>query len=391
MNLDRSLEKLKVVWVHPTHFDGELSAATYLETTRELREMGCHVTLIASGTDGRQEHRGVEVLCISQPDVYFVRQMIFHLRVIRWLLAHWRDTDAILFHEISTLWMLPLRWVRRLRNTHTPVLVMDTRTVHMPREDTQTLKIYLRGVFLDIMMRLANRWADGRTAITRRMATEVKIPQHKLWGIWPSGVHLEQFAPAQTSRRWPSPDNPVHIIYVGVMEYERGLMTFCRAVVQAQAEGMRFIFTLVGDGRERADLERFAATTDCVRVLPPVPHEQIPHMLAQAHIGVLPFPNETKFQVSSPIKLFEYMAAGLPILATKIACHTDVIGEGDYVFWAEQTDEDGLLAALRCAWASRGSLPEMGSRAAAESDAWTWRAAAEKLKRSLEYGLAQRT
>ena len=40
------------------------------------------------------------------------------------------------------------------------------------------------------------------------------------------------------------------------------------------------------------------------------PHDQIPEVLARAHVGVLPFPDEEKFRVSSPIKLFEYMAAG---------------------------------------------------------------------------------
>jgi glycosyltransferase involved in cell wall biosynthesis len=316
--------------------------------------------------------------------------MIFHLKVVGRLFAHWSDVDVILFHEMSTLWMLPLRLVRLLRRTRTPVLVMDTRTVHMPRQDTQNLKIHLRGIFLRSMTWLANRWVDGRTAITRRMATEVNIPADKLWGVWPSGVQPEPFEQTRHARRWPAADEPVEIIYVGALEYERGLMAFCRAVVRAHHEGMRFNFTLVGDGRERADLVEFASTSACVHVLPPVPHEQIPQVLSRGHVGVLPFPDETKFQVSSPIKLFEYMAAGMPILATRIVCHTDVIGEGGYVFWAEQTDEDGLLIALRHVWECRENLPKMGSQAAAAVDDWTWRAAAEKLKQSLEYGLAQR-
>jgi glycosyltransferase involved in cell wall biosynthesis len=391
VNTDHSSKRLRILWVHPLSFDDELDAATYLDTTRELREMDCDVTMIASGPDGHREFRGVEVLCISHPDIYFLRQMIFHLKVVGWLFAHWSDVDVILFHEMSTLWMLPLRLVRLLRRTRTPVLVMDTRTVHMPRQDTRNVKIHLRGIFLRFMTWLANLWVDGRTAITRRMATEVNIPAAKLWGVWPSGVQPEPFEQTRDLRRWPAAGEPVEIVYVGALEYERGLMAFCQAVVRAHHEGMRFNFTLVGDGRERADLAEFAATSACVHVLPPVPHEQIPQVLSRGHVGVLPFPDETKFQVSSPIKLFEYMAAGMSILATRIVCHTDVIGEGGYVFWAEQTDEDGLLIALRNVWECRENLQKMGSQAAAAVDDWTWRAAAEKLKQSLEYGLAQRT
>lgn len=381
-------EKMHIVWVHPASFDGVLDAASYLDTTRELRSLGCDVTMISAGPDGISEFRGVEVLCLSRPDVYFMGQMLFHMKVARWLLRHWHEVDAVLFHEISTLWLLPLRLLRPLRRTRRPLLVMDTRTMMMPREDTVNLRIRVRGLFLGTMDWMANRWADGRTAITRRMAEVMKIPPQKLWGVWPSGVKPEQFVQAQTLRRWPTGDEPVHIIYVGAMEYERRLMTFCEAVVRARAEGMNLVFTLVGDGREREDLEAFAAKHDFIHMRPPVPHEQIPQVLAEAHVGVLPFPDETKFQVSSPIKLFEYMAAGMAILATKIVCHTDVISDEGCVFWAEP-GEEGLLAALRRVWASRAELAAMGARADKSVHEWTWKAAAEKLKRALEHGLAQ--
>jgi glycosyltransferase involved in cell wall biosynthesis len=239
------------------------------------------------------------------------------------------------------------------------------------------------------MNRLANRWADGQTAITQHIAKTVRIPSQKQWGIWPSGVNLDTFAPAQVARRWPLPKEPVHLVYIGVLHYERNLMTLSRAVEKANAEGMAFVLSLVGDGTERADLGEFAAqTAGQVRIVPRVPYDQVWEMLAQAHVGVLPFPDEEKFRASSPIKLFEYMAAGLPILATRIVCHTDVVGDGKYAFWAEQADVPGLLAALRLVWRERDSLSEMGSEAATAAQAWTWREAAEKLKMSLGYGLA---
>ena len=390
MSIGQTPKKMHVVWVIPRNFDHVLDAATYLDTTRELRKLGCDVTMISVGPDGIKEYRGVEVLCISQPDVYFVRQMLFHLKVARWILAHWGAVDIVLFHEISTLWLLPLRLLRLLRRTNRPLLVVDTRTMMMAREDTANLSIRIRWLFVGAMTWMANRWADGRTVITRRMAEVLNVPQQKLWGVWPSGVQPELFTQAQTLRRWPAGDEPVHIIYVGALQYERRLMTFCEAVVRARADGMNFVFTLVGDGRERKDLEAIAAKHDFIYMRPPVPHEKIPHMLAEAHIGVLPFPDETKFQVSSPIKLFEYMASGMPILATRIVCHTDVISNDAGIFWAEP-GEEGLLDALRRVWASRRELAVMGSQAEKSVYEWTWKAAAEKLKRALEYGLAQKS
>jgi glycosyltransferase involved in cell wall biosynthesis len=173
-----------------------------------------------------------------------------------------------------------------------------------------------------------------------------------------------------------------------VLHYERNLLTLSRAVEHANRENMAFRLSLVGDGTERSDLEYFASQTDNrVEIVEPIPHEQVWEVLARAHVGVLPFPDEEKFRVSSPIKLFEYMAAGLPILATRIVCHTDVVARGNYAFWAEDAGELGLLRALRCAWDSRQKLEEKGLEAAAAAENWTWRKSAEKLSRALEYGL----
>jgi glycosyltransferase involved in cell wall biosynthesis len=111
--------------------------------------------------------------------------------------------------------------------------------------------------------------------------------------------------------------------------------------------------------------------------------------LAKAHVGVLPFPDEEKFRVSSFIKLFEYMAAGLPMLATRITAHTDVVGDGEYVIWAEGGTSEQLQDALRQLWQVRMALPEMGRSAAKAAHAWTWHEAAKKLHQALIDGMAQ--
>ena len=376
-----------IVWVSsivPTRLD----AATWLETTRELQRLGWRVTLIAKGSPGRKQIQGVEALCMSHPQVYFLGQWIFHLSVLRFLAREWATIDVILFHQISAFWLLPLRFVRWLRSRRRPLLVMDIRTVLMVSIERTTRKDQLRSLYYKLVNRMANRLADGRTAITQRMAISMRISSKQLWGIWPSGVNLDQFAPALSARRWPLPGEPIHLTYVGVLHYQRNLMSLCKAVEKANAEGKAFILSLIGDGTERLDLEKFALQTEGrVHVVPPVPHGQIPDYLAQAHVGVLPFPDEEIFQVSSPIKLFEYMAAGLPILSTRIVCHSDVVNNGEFAFWAENASVEGLLAALRQIWQHRDTLSHLSSEAAAAAQNWTWQAAAQRLSDALSYGL----
>lgn len=377
-----------LLWVELTPLTAPIRASKLPELTSELVKLGWNVTLTAAGSAGRQLMSRVEILTFPAPKIYFFGQFLFHFYILRCILQRWTEFDVIIFRNNSALWLIPLRFIPHMTNRKKPLLVMDTRTVYMLPRDKATWKDKIRKVSWEIMEKMGNRWADGRLAITSRMAEEVNIPRDRLWGVFPSGVNLDLFKCAQETRRWPLPGDAIRLIYTGVLHYERNLITLCRAVEQANVEGMSFVLSLMGEGTERAELENFASRSHGrIRVVQPVPHKEVPRVLAKAHIGVLPFADELKFQVSSPIKLFEYMAAGLPILATRIACHTDVVGDGKYAFWAESADVSGLLLALRKVWQKRDSLSEMGTQAARASLKWTWHESAIKLRAALEFGL----
>jgi glycosyltransferase involved in cell wall biosynthesis len=264
---------------------------------------------------------------------------------------------------------------------------MDTRDVNMLAGDWRNR---LRVLFYRVAHALANRWADGQTAITERMADWVGVPPQQLWGIWPSGANLDRFAKAQRDRLWPANGEPIHLVYVGALLAERNLLPLCHAIQAASGAGMELILTVVGDGPARGELEEFAQGGQAkIRVLPVVPHEQIPEVLAQAHVGVasLASPDEQKYQASSPIKLFEYMASGLPILATRNPCYVDVLGKGKIAFWTDDASVEGLMAALGTIWGARSSLRRMGLESAFLAREWSWRASARKLSRGLKKGL----
>ena len=45
--------------------------------------------------------------------------------------------------------------------------------------------------------------------------------------------------------------------------------------------------------------------------------DEIPEILARSHIGIMPMPDITVWRISSPLKLAEYLAAGLLIIGPK--------------------------------------------------------------------------
>jgi glycosyltransferase involved in cell wall biosynthesis len=348
------------------------------------------VDLIAFGPDGKYVAEDVEVICVASPDIYFFRHLFFHMRIMPYILRNWGQIDAILITQVSLLWLIPLRLLNPFSKKH-PLLVMDTRTVPMESMEKSTLKDKLRGRFSLLMNGLVNILADGQTTITQRMANLLRIPPRQLWGTWPSGVNLDTFSLDGQNRRWPGREDSVQLIYIGMLNFERNLMTFCRTVLEANRRGMNFSFLMYGDGSERQELQAFASQTNgIIKVFETIPHNQVPGILAQAHVGVLPFPDEMKFRVSSPIKLFEYMGSGLPILATKITCHTDVIGSGDYVFWAENSNLEGMLKALEKVWQERFALPDLGQHARIAAQDCTYTVVAKRLNNALQHGLSLR-
>ena len=80
-----------------------------------------------------------------------------------------------------------------------------------------------------------------------------------------------------------------------------------------------------GSAQDRGRL-RSLAPADKLELLPPVPVEQVPAFLAAADVLVLPYAR-SRFteQFSSPLKLFEYLAMGRPIIATRVGSVTEVL------------------------------------------------------------------
>jgi glycosyltransferase involved in cell wall biosynthesis len=340
-------KKPSLAWVLTDDLTKVLHATARIEPTRELRKLGWDVTLISSGPGGAQEIRGAEVETIPLANVYLIRQLIYHWRVLKFLWPKRDDLDVVLCQQISFMWLLPVKWWRVLTGRKRPFLIMDTRDFNSADGGWRT---ELRVKFYNFMHTLANRFADGQTVITPKMAELAKVPADKLWGIWPSGVTVEKFASSAHNRTWPTEDEPIRLIYVGRLHPERCLVPLARAINQANQNGMSFHLTLIGRGPDETLLNEIAdQSNEKIDVIDAVPHHEIPDYLAEAHIGTTSLPpvNNKKFEASSPIKLFEYLAAGMPIFATRNVCHTNVIDGQPFAFWAADATPGRCFAGTR--------------------------------------------
>lgn len=379
-------KKLNLIWISTIDPEKTLDLSTWVETSRELGHLGWNVTLLGRGRDVVHQVNGVSVTCFSTPKIYLIGHLFYLVKVVLYVLNSWRSADVVLFHQDMALAVLPLRLLRAM--VPGPRFVMDTRDFADVVNNRLKTKVRLK--FFSLIYRFNRLFADGQTAITERMATYAKVPQETLLGTWPSGVVINKFSSAREMRCWNGRPDTVELVYIGSIVSKRNHIELARAVTAANDKGMNFRFTLYGSGEAQHKIATFAKTApEAVQLCDPVPHNEVPHILAQAHVGVTSLPpvDDQKYMASSPIKLFEYMAAGMPILATSNPCHVDVVGNGRYGFWADAPTPEALEAALTDIWAHRAQLAELGEEAFAAVEKWTWHHAAVKLSNALQKSL----
>jgi len=110
-----------------------------------------------------------------------------------------------------------------------------------------------------------------------------------------------------------------------------------------------------------------------------VPHREVTRALQSACSAVLPNRDDPDSRFTSPIKLFEYMAAGCAIVASDLPALRDIL-PADAAVWARPGDARALADALRGLAADPARAQALGARVRELAHGLTWQARAEKLE-----------
>jgi len=126
------------------------------------------------------------------------------------------------------------------------------------------------------------------------------------------------------------------IIYVGTMTKARQLSILIKAfskVKKVNINNGETKLLMVGKGSDKDNIERLAdelGVKNSIIFTGQVPQSEIPKFIAAADIGVSMVPPFPFYKLSSPIKMFEYMAMGKPVIANKeIPEHKEILEESE--------------------------------------------------------------
>jgi glycosyltransferase involved in cell wall biosynthesis len=169
--------------------------------------------------------------------------------------------------------------------------------------------------------------------------------------ILPNSVDPLRFAKARSDRSVRTRhhlEGKRVIGFVGSLKPWHGTETLFEAFHELYATAANAHLLIVGDGPGRAHLENYAQThglNGAVTFTGNVPYDDIPRYIAAMDIAVAPYIPSGNFYYS-PIKIFEYMAMGKPVVGGRIGQVEEVIADGETGVLFEPGNSTALQAAL---------------------------------------------
>ncbi|MFB7800234.1 glycosyltransferase family 4 protein [Isoptericola sp. NPDC056134] len=146
-----------------------------------------------------------------------------------------------------------------------------------------------------------------------------------------NGVDTARIVPA-AGRCWGRQETTAFtVLFVGTLKPWHGLDVLIDAFAGVRARVPDARLLLVGDGPER---EAVLARADTLGVADAVEHagavapSEVPALLHRADVAVAPYPALDDFYFS-PLKVYEYLAAGLPVVASAVGELPDALEHGD--------------------------------------------------------------
>ncbi|RPH62698.1 MAG: glycosyltransferase family 1 protein, partial [Acidobacteria bacterium] len=147
--------------------------------------------------------------------------------------------------------------------------------------------------------------------------------------VVPNGVDPSRFPPELTAS-FPAPHGVLTLGFLGSLKPWHGVMTMAKAFEQLHRRAPNTRLLVVGDGPERDRLFAYLSDHRLLGVTTftgAVESSHVPGLLASMDVGIAPYVNRPDFYFS-PLKVYEYMAAGLAVVASDLGQIAELIEHG---------------------------------------------------------------
>lgn len=333
--------------VHVTTAHSPTDNRIFRKECVSLAEAGFDVHLVAV-TDHDHEVDGVHVVALPRHPSRW-RRMLLGPRDA-WKALERLQPDVVHVHDPELI-PLAVLWRRR----HHAAAVYDAHE-DLPKQvmGKPYLPRALRPAVAyaaHLVEALADRYLDAIVAATPAIARNYHRASVVLVQNFPWLRDFPAVQPMDTTRS--------DVTYIGAIAEARGAFEMIRAV-EASRQQARLV--LAGSVASTDLLQHIEDAADTTTYLGQLPVEQVPFTLADARLGLAvlhPLPNYLEAQAT---KLFEYMAAGRPFIASDFPSWRSMLDRYNCGMFVNPLDVKALTAAIDALLADADLARGMGQR-----------------------------
>lgn len=236
-------------------------------------------------------------------------------------------------------------------NSQIPILmpdetafILDFRQIGDRRRPTNAA-IRLRNKIRSMTRHTSAAFLYGNACFLHTAGARKGLGDHwQRWGtVVPMGVNDYFLSSNRTAEGQLLDSDPVRFVYVGTLNRKRQLETIFGAIKAAADRNSDFEFHFLGrdvsEGYYQELIEQLGLE-QIVSLVPPVPYSEVPDRLLHYDAAIAYVPYEpTDWSYHPTLKVLEYKATGIPIIATDVAPNRELVESGVDGFLCENTEE----------------------------------------------------
>lgn len=270
---------------------------------------------------------------------------------------------------------------------HYPGLLAD---LYNERDFTFSNLLVRNPLLASVIERFVLPRADGVLVVVDEMAermVEMGVPRERITVVSNTPRADRATMMGEAPRVPHQPGEPLRIVYLGKIERPRGLDVVIRAVALLKQQNHHVIFEVYGAGKDAATEQALAAqlgVSDRVIFHGHQPYDQVLARLPTFDAGIIPHHATDHCSFTIPNKLFDCMAAGLPVIVSSMPPAARIVRSTGSGFVFKDRDPEDLAKLLRHfpGTAEQKVLGENGRRAVREE--YHWDQDAERLVAAIE-------
>ena len=219
-----------------------------------------------------------------------------------------------------------------------PKLIITTEVNASPFDENFS-NIAFRKYYSKIERKMLKK-ADANFFVSEFLKNRVmKQPMKNRDFVVHNGVDLDLFQPKSNMLS----KGELIFGYVGTIDYHKNLKTLIDAFLSIiKGPNINVRLLIVGDGPMMNDLVKYIKEKELgkyIELVGWVPHKKISHYLNQMDVAI----HHSANPYMSPLKIFEYMAVGLPVIGPDIPAIREIFQNGQEILMVKNTKDDLVM------------------------------------------------